>query len=36
MAERAETIGADFDLISQPGEGTTLRLVWHFEKNTLK
>ncbi len=31
MAERAETIGAEFTLVSQPGGGTTLRLVWQFE-----
>jgi len=28
MAERAEAIGAELTLASNPGEGTTLRLVW--------
>jgi signal transduction histidine kinase/ligand-binding sensor domain-containing protein len=36
MAERAETIDADLTLVSQPGEGTTLRLVWQPEENQLK
>jgi signal transduction histidine kinase/ligand-binding sensor domain-containing protein len=36
MAERAESIGADLTLVSQPDEGTTLRLVWRFEENQLK
>ncbi|MCB2214278.1 GAF domain-containing protein [bacterium] len=36
MAERAETIGADLTLVSQPGEGTTLRLVWQPDENLLK
>lgn len=36
MAERAESIDADLTLVSQPGEGTTLRLIWHFEGNQLK
>ena len=36
MSERAEAIGADLTLVSQPGEGTTLRLVWQFDQNTLK
>jgi len=36
MHERAESIGADLSLVSQPGEGTTLRLVWHFSRNAIK
>jgi signal transduction histidine kinase len=36
MAERADSIGADLTLVSQPGEGTTLRLVWQPEENQLK
>ncbi len=36
MEERAESIGGDLTLVSQPDEGTTLRLVWHFEENQLK
>ncbi len=31
MQERAESIGADLTMISQTGEGTTLRLVWRTE-----
>lgn len=30
MAERAEAIGAELTLESQPGMGTILRLEWHF------
>lgn len=36
MAERAALIGADLTWVSQPGEGTTLRLVWNFDENTIK
>ena len=36
MTERAEAIGAVLLLESQPGEGTVLRLEWHFSKNTIK
>jgi signal transduction histidine kinase len=36
MAERAQSIHAELDLISRPGEGTTLRLVWHFSENPIK
>jgi len=28
MKERATSIGADFVVLSQPGEGTTIRLIW--------
>jgi signal transduction histidine kinase len=30
MRERAESINASFDVRSQPGQGTEVRLVWHF------
>lgn len=36
MAERAESIGADLTLVSNPGEGTTLRVVWKPAENRLK
>ena len=36
MSERAESIGADLTLVSRKGEGTTLRLLWHFENNTIE
>jgi hypothetical protein len=31
MAERAEQIGAELDVTSNPGEGTTVSLWWRFE-----
>jgi signal transduction histidine kinase/ligand-binding sensor domain-containing protein len=36
MYERAESIGADLKIVSQPEEGTTLHLVWRFDQNALK
>jgi len=36
MKERAESIGADLTIVSQPGEGTTLRLTWRFNQDALK
>mgnify|MGYP002621698374 CR=1 FL=1 len=30
MRERAASISASFDVRSQPGQGTEVRLVWHF------
>ena len=36
MTERAETIGADLTLVSNLGEGTTLRVVWKPAENRLK
>lgn len=30
MRERAESINADFEVRSQPDQGTEVRLVWHF------
>jgi len=32
MRERAESIGASFDVHSQPGKGTEVRLVWRFAR----
>ena len=36
MTERAESIGANLTLVSQPDEGTTLRLVWNFNEDAIK
>ena len=36
MSERAETVGAELTLVTQPGEGTTLRLDWKCARNRLK
>ncbi len=36
MKERAESIGADLTLVSQPDEGTTLRLTWRFKQDEIK
>ena len=36
MEERAESIGATLTLVSQPGEGTTLRLTWQPEQDAIK
>jgi signal transduction histidine kinase len=36
MKERAESIGAELSFSSQPGDGTTLHLVWNFKRNTLE
>ena len=36
MTERAESIGAELTLVSNPGEGTTLRLNWKQPENRLK
>ncbi len=36
MHERAESIGADLKIVSQPEEGTTLHLVWRFVRNALE
>ena len=36
MNERAESIGADLTFVTQPGEGTTLRLTWRINQDTLK
>ena len=36
MKERAESVGAEFSFSSQPGDGTTLRLVWRCRKNPLE
>ena len=36
MSERAATVGAELTLVSQPGEGTTLRLDWKCADNRLK
>jgi signal transduction histidine kinase/ligand-binding sensor domain-containing protein len=36
MQERAEGIGADLALVSQPGEGTTLRLAWRTNQDAIK
>jgi len=36
MRERADSVGAELTFSSQPGEGTALRLVWNFNKNTLE
>ena len=33
MAERAKSVQAELNVISRPGEGTTLRLVWRFDRN---
>jgi PAS domain S-box-containing protein len=31
MRERAQTIGADFEVMSQPGKGTTVSITWNHE-----
>jgi len=36
MQERAEGIGAELSLVSQPGEGTTLRLTWRTNRDAIK
>ncbi len=36
MSERAKSIQADLNVVSRPGEGTTLRLVWRFDRNPIK
>ena len=36
MNERAESIGANLTLVSRKGEGTTLRLLWHFGDNAIE
>lgn len=36
MHERAESIGSELTLVSQPGEGTTLRLSWRTNQDAIK
>ncbi|MFW5713128.1 MAG: two-component regulator propeller domain-containing protein [Brevefilum sp.] len=36
MHERAGSIGAELAIVSQPGEGTTLRLVWQPDQDEIK